>query len=194
MLYNCGVASCCSSCLSYKISNGFECGWCDRPAGACTYIIGECEVAPIADGSGCPPPIIDDFFPKSGPVEGGTIITITGRDLGVTYDDFTSNNIVVGDDPCMPIEDNFVPGKQIRCTTVNGNSLGINLINITLPSGAAVSNDGFRIVIPEINRVDPILGPAAGGTQLTVWGSNLNIGNKVNTRLQISNGTNCAIR
>ena len=118
-------------------------------------------------------------------IEGGTTITITGRDLAVTYDNFTSNNVAVGDDPCMPIEDDFIPGKQISCTTIKGGSLGINLINITLPSGASVSNDSFRIVISKISRVDPILGPAAGGTQLTVWGSNLN------TRLQISNRNSC---
>lgn len=94
----------------------------------------------------------------------------------------------------MLIEDNFIPGKQIHCTTTIGSSLGINLINVTLPSGAAVSNDGFRIVIPEISRVDPVLGPAAGGTTLTVWGSSLNVGNKENTMLQIYNGTNCVIR
>ena len=194
VLYNCEVANCCSSCLSYKISSRFECGWCDGSAGrSCSYIE-ECEVAPVINGSGCPSPVITDFNPKSGPIEGGTIITITGRDLGVAYDDFTSNSIVVGDDPCMPIEDNFIPGKQIHCTTTIGSSLGINLINVTLPSGAAVSNDGFRIVIPEISRVDPVLGPAAGGTTLTVWGSNLNVGNKENTMLQIYNGTNCVIR
>ena len=196
ILYNCGVANCCSSCLSYKISNGFECNWCDRPNGttdSCTYI-GTCEAAPITEGSGCPAPVIDDFNPKSGPIEGGTIITITGRDLGVSYNDFTSNSIVVGDDPCMPVEDGFIPGKQIHCTTINGSSLGINLIRVTLPSGLAISNDGFRIASPEIIIVDPVLGPAAGGTKLTVWGSNLNIGNKVNTRLHTANETNCVTR
>ena len=146
------------------------------------------------DGSGCPSPVIADFIPKSGPIEGGTTITITGRDLGVTYDDFTSNNIVVGHVPCVPIKDNFIPGKQIRCITINGSLLGTYLISITLPSGIAVSNNGFRIAIPEISRVNPVLGPAAGGTELTVWGSNLNIGNKVNTRFHISNGTNCVTR
>ena len=194
MLYNCEVANCCSSCLSYKISNGFECGWCDGSAGRGCAFIEECEVAPVTNGADCPSPIITDFNPKSGPIEGGTTITITGRDLGVTYNDFVSNSIVVGDDSCVPIEDNFIPGKHIRCTTIIGSSLGINLINITLPSGVAVSNDGFRIVIPEISRGDPVHGPAAGGTKLTVWGSNLNVGNKENTRLQINNGTNCVIR
>ena len=160
---------------------------------SCTYI-GICEAAPIMEGSGCSAPIIDDFNPKSGPIEGGTTITITGSDLGVIYDDFTSNSIVIGDDPCMPIEDSFIPGRQIHCITTNGSSLGMHLIRVVLLSGIAISIDKFRIAIPEISRVDPILGPAAGGTQLTVWGSNLNIGNKVNTRLHLSNGTNCMIR
>ena len=160
---------------------------------SCTYI-GACEAALIREGSGCPAPVIDDFNPKSGPTEGGTIITITGRDLGVTNNDVTSNSIVVGDDPCMPVEDGFIPGRQIRCTTINGSSLGKNLIRVALPSGLAISSDGFRIATPEIIRVDPILGPAAGGTKLTVWGSNLDIGNKVNTRLHIANGTSCVTR
>ena len=193
ILYNCAeLADGCSSCLG----SGFECGWCDRPSGmtdSCTYTE-ECETTPVNVGSNCPAPMITDFNPKSGPIEGGTTITITGRELGVTFDDFITNSITVGSVSCTAIESGYIPGRQIRCnTTAQGGLLGDLPIVITLPSGTGESSDRFTYATPEIMRVVPIRGPVAGGTRLTVWGSNLNIGNIEDTRITIVDGTECNI-
>ena len=179
--------------------DGFECGWCDRPAAmrdSCTYI-GACEATIITQGFGCPAPVITDFNPKSGPIEGGTIITITGRDLGVTFDDFNASSIRVGTVPCTPIREGYVSGRRIQCCITPQRELSITEtlynIEISLNSGQGESEQQFRLLTPEIFEVDPILGPAAGGTRLTLRGLHLNIGNTNDTRITIVDGIECII-
>lgn len=199
MLYSCAqLANCCSSCLYHVIEDGFDCGWCDRStsnpsiSNSCTYI-GECNSAVlIRSGLDCPAPLITDFNPKTGPTQGGTTITITGQDLGVTYKDFTTNSISIGTDICSPIEDSFIPGKQILCTTLKGLPEAYAIV-VMLPSGATASSAKFMFADPKIFRVEPVVGPWAGGTTLTVWGTNLGIGNRENTTISIANETECII-
>lgn len=195
-LYTCAkLTDGCSSCLGFRVAEGFECGWCDRvtemaESDSCTYS-GECETPLITEGSGCPAPVIADFNPKSGPIEGGTTITITGRDLGVTIDDFNASSITVGTIPCTPIQLGYVSGREIQCqTTERGSSIASGAlgvyIEIALSSGQAVSEQQFRLLTPEITEIDPIQGPVAGGTVLTLRGQNLNIGNIHDTRITVS--------
>lgn len=47
--------------------------------------------------------IIYQIFPVSGPVEGGTIVTIVGRELGMRMEDL-AGAITVAGVPCIPIE------------------------------------------------------------------------------------------
>ena len=196
MLYKCAqLTDGCSSCTGFRVANGFECVWCDRPndvRDSCSYT-GDCDT--VIPSSMCPAPILTDFSPKSGPIEGGTTITITGRELGVTFDDFINNSITVGGFPCIPSnhESDYIPGRQIRCNTTHGASLGAKTIQISLPHGSGTSNTHFTYAAPEIMRVVPIWGPVAGGTRLTVWGSNLNIGNIEDTMISIVTGTKCTI-
>ena len=150
----------------------------------------------VTMGNECPAPSITDFNPKSGPIEGGTTITITGRELGVTFDDFSAmDSITVGGAPCTPIDrESYVPGRQINCITTSGGSTGSKVIQITLPSGTTDSRTlVFEVVTPRIERVSPILGPVAGGTKVTVFGSNLNIGNIEDTRITVVGGSVCEV-
>jgi hypothetical protein len=50
------------------------------------------------------------FEPKSGPIEGGTNLTIKGTDLGKTFDDINGTNasIIVAGRPCIPYEEFYV--------------------------------------------------------------------------------------
>ena len=191
-LYSCTkLTDGCSSCLSFRVVEGFECGWCNRAsemADSCMYKQ-ECEATLVTEGSGCPPPIIVDFNPKSGPIEGGTTITITGRDLGITFDDFNASNIRVGTFPCTPIQEGYASGREIQCRTTDRKlsigALSVS-IEISLSTGQVMSEQQFRFLTPEITEVYPILGPVAGGTQLTLKGQNLNIGNTDDTRITIN--------
>ena len=203
LLYSCpDLRDGCSSCLGVSMTSGFECGWCDRPSGmtdTCSFTE-DCPAMPAQTlatvGSQCPTPRIADFNPKSGPPEGGTTITITGTDLGVSFNDFTGNSIQVGGVTCTPTNpDNYNPGQRISCTTTSsGGSTGSRIISITLLNGAGTSDVQFNVVSPQIMRVFPSRGPHAGGTQLTVYGSNLNIGNIVETRIILVGGTECTVK
>jgi plexin A len=202
ILYNCAeLADSCSSCLGSE----FECRWCgtpNQPTGSCAYSGpgGVCNAAaiPITTGSDCAVPNISDFSPKYGPPEGGTTITITGTDLGISFNDFNApgSSIRVGGVACTPTDpDGYVPGRRISCiTTSSGGSTGPRTILITLPNGAGASNTQFNIVSPEITGVFPSRGPQAGGTKLTVYGTNLDIGNTENTRITLVGGTECTVK
>ena len=200
ILYNCAeLADSCSSCLGSK----FECRWCGTPnqaGGSCAYSGpgGMCGATFIAEGSDCANPSISGFNPKSGPPDGGTTIIITGTDLGVVFSDFTSpgNSIRVGGVTCTPTNpDNYIPGRRISCiTTSSGGSTGPKIIQITLPNGAGRSITQFNIVSPQITSVFPPRGPQAGGTQLTVYGTDLNVGNIEETRITLVGGTECTFK
>ena len=196
ILYNCAeLADSCSSCLGSE----FECRWCGTPnqaGGSCAYSGpgGMCDAMLITEGSNCANPSISDFSPKSGPPEGGTTVTIIGTDLGVAFTDFTGNSIQVGGVTCTPINDNYIPGRRIDCTTTSsGGPTGLKTILITLPNGAGTSDAQFNVVSPQITRVFPPRGPQAGGTQLTVYGSDLNIGNTEDTHIFVVDGMKCTV-
>ena len=122
-----------------------------------------------------------------------------GRELGVTFDDFTTNSIMIVVEgqtgvPCTPTDrESYVPGREIRCITTAGGTIGSNAIRISLPSRSGQSTNQFRVVSPQITRVVPSRGPQAGGTRLTVYGSNLNIGNVEDTTITVTSGTECTV-
>ena len=193
VLFNCAdLASGCSSCLG----SAFDCQWCDRPNGmtdSCTYT-GSCDATTVMMGSSCPHPRIIDFNPKSGPVEGGTTITITGTDLGVTFDDFATDSIMIGRVSCTPTDrERYIPGEQIRCITTQEETTGSKTVLLSVLSRPGTTNTQFVFANPQIRQVTPTRGPMAGGTRLTVWGSNLSVGNVENTTITLAGGTQCVI-
>ena len=138
-------------------------------------------------------PTITDFFPKIGPPEGGTTIVITGTDLGVSFSDFAEDSIQVGGVNCTPADfDGYMPGQRISCTTTNS---GVSTaVMIMLSNGPARSVETFIRVSSEVTGVFPPHGPQAGGTNLTVYGTNLNIGNTENTRIRLVGETECIVK
>ena len=189
-LFNCAeLADGCSSCLSSL----FDCGWCDRAAGmtdSCTFS-GQCDATPVSMATGCPDPMVTDFNPMSGPSQGGTTIIITGRELGVN---FTDASITVGGVTCTTTNpDSYIPGRQISCITGQIGSAGSRTLLVTTLAGSGTLDTQFQYVDPQVSGVVPGLGPLAGGTRLTVSGSDLNVGNTENTRVTLVDGTVCEV-
>jgi hypothetical protein len=139
--------------------------------------------------------VIIDFNPKIGPLEGGTTITITGRELGVSIDDFGPDSITVGNVLCTLVNTSYIPGRQVLCTTGKlMASKSTNSILIRLRTGHfTTSHDLFKVATPGVYEVTPSVGPAAGGTWVTVWGTNLNIGNIEDTKIITSDGIRCIV-
>ena len=51
------------------------------------------------------------FYPTSGPVDGGTSVTIEGINLGKVFDDI-KDGVVVAGVPCNAIKESYVAAKR----------------------------------------------------------------------------------
>ena len=176
------MATDCSACINTRIGTGFQCGWCDTSTATCSASK-ECAggTSFINTGTDCPAPSIIMIQPQTGPTQGGTIITITGRNLGVSFSDFTANSITLtsgsNSEQCTPISEGYMPGIEVRCR-MNVVPVGSYTLAIDTPSGMGTYNDGrFVVSLPTITNASPLQGPIAGGTRVTITGTNLNIGN-----------------
>ena len=104
-MYDCNlIAGDCSSCVGSRATSGILCGWCDSSQPTCSIDDDtECmrSLPFYTTGPQCPKHRISSFSPSSGPPSGGTIITIRGRDLGVTFYDFSAPlRLSLPDKPC----------------------------------------------------------------------------------------------
>ena len=180
------MASDCSACINARIGSNFQCGWCYSAVDSCR-VTEECPLSRLftVNSTQCPAPTITNFSPQSGPPGGGTTITITGSNLGVTFSDFTANSITLRRAPntmfpCTPISEGYVPGATVRCAT-NPLPAGSYTLVIDLPRspgpGQGSLPTNFGILTPTVSGASPLFGPTAGGTILTINGTNLNIGN-----------------
>ena len=167
VLYQCSViAMGCSSCLAQTIGTDFQCGWCDY---SFVDVSATCSANFVTTFNKCPAPMITGISPDSGPTEGGTTVTITGTDLGTSFDDIVS--ITVGSLTCTPIEDSYLVGRSITCDISNDSQtqlLGIAIVEVTVSRIGGANQDAttqFRFGQPRVYSVSPSYGPAAGGLQ-----------------------------
>jgi hypothetical protein len=115
-----------------------------------------------------PTPTITGLSPSSGPLAGGTEVTLIGENLtgatGVTVGGTSATSItVVGD-------------TQITFTTPsapNGEPGAVDVV-VTTPYGKATSAGGFTYIgPPTITKLDPNSGSANGGMSVYLEGTNL---------------------
>eukprot|EP00731_Ephydatia_muelleri_P021675 Em0014g266a len=189
-LYSCSSFSVtsCTSCLAVNIGTGYGCGWC----GGTSRCV-EPETCPSITNQllNCPSPVLRSVTPSSGPFGGGTRLTITGTDLGVTVGDIS--NVTVGGVNCSVQPDGFKPGAQFVCVTGNypyGGMPQTVPISVTMRSGS-VATAQYTYVRPSISSVFPKSGPMAGGTNVTIEGMSLNVGTGV--KRVLLNGAMCVI-
>ena len=195
-LYNCSAFSApvCTSCLAVNIGTGYDCGWCN---GISRCVAPEtCSSTFAIQPNQCPSPVLGYVSPSSGPFGGGTILTITGTNLGVTVGDIVS--VTVGGVSCMVQSDGYIPGTQVVCVTGAYTSGGMQqnvtfsvLINRSGTIATAQSNLQYTYVRPSISSVFPKSGPMSGGTNVVIGGMFLNVGNGVKGVLL--NGAMCVI-
>ncbi|XP_048738667.2 plexin A3-like isoform X3 [Ostrea edulis] len=178
IMYKCqNMADTCGECLTQP--EEYTCGWCKKTS-QCS-LQSSC-VSPtsswLPNTSNCPDPTITRIYPLTGPKEGGTLLTIEGRDLGKSYEDIVSNVDIAGV-LCSPIRKEYVESKKIVCTTgqFHGNEERSDRVRVTVAlSLTAVSDQVFTYVDPEINDITPTQGPKSGGTRVTIFGKNLDAG------------------
>ena len=191
-LYDCSAFSApvCTSCLAVNIGTGYDCGWCN---GISRCVAPEtCSSTFANTPNQCPSPVLSYVSPSSGPFEGGTRLTITGTNLGVTVGDIVS--VTVGGVSCMVQSDGYIPGTQVVCVTGAYTSGGMQNVIITINrSGtmATAQSNLYTYVRPSISSVFPKSGPMSGGTNVVIGGMFLNVGNGVKGVLL--NGAVCVI-
>jgi len=127
-------------------------------------------VAGIAAGFTCslafgePFPGVSGVSPESGVTGGGTSVTITGINLGeATAVKFGPNNAT-----------SFTVNSPTSITAVSPAGTGTVDVTVTTPAGTSAPNPADRFTYgPTVTSVSPNFGPAAGGTTVTITGTNL---------------------
>jgi hypothetical protein len=113
-----------------------------------------------------PVPRLSGISPSSGPMTGGTLVTITGSGFsGAGY-------VYIGEYGLIPT---ITDDNHLTVTTMHSPP-GTVPVRITRGHGTGVSQDPstmylFEFPVPELTRIEPSSGSSAGGTVVTVTGS-----------------------
>ncbi|KAM4022715.1 plexin-D1 [Anomaloglossus baeobatrachus] len=170
-VYNCGSETTdCSRCLG-RTDLGHLCTWSESSA-TCRL---NSELLPIQ--STCPSPEIRKIEPVSGPLLGGTMLTIQGRNLGSRFSDI-ADKVKIGDVPCFPVMERYLVSEQIVCVTGEAPAELSNWVSVDI-NGRGRSKEKYSFMLPEVFDLSPNLGPRAGGTKITISGKHLDIGGAV---------------
>uniref|UniRef100_A0A8C6TQU8 Plexin D1 n=1 Tax=Neogobius melanostomus TaxID=47308 RepID=A0A8C6TQU8_9GOBI len=177
-VYNCAVGSSdCSKCWGRE-DQGHICGWCDnscKPRDDCQ---------PITDQ--CPTPEIYKISPLKGPVEGGTLLTVQGKNLGRRAQ---AVGVTVGDVPCFIVPVLYTVSEQLVCETGASHGEMTDHVQVAVDqSGVGTSKETFSYLLQSMY---PVKGSRAGGTRVTIRGENLDIGSDV--RVMVNNTGECNI-
>ncbi len=134
-------------------------------------------------------PTVSGVSPGNGPIAGGTSVTVTGTNLGgataVEFGSGLGTNVVVGN------------GGTSLTVTSSAEATGIVDITVTGPGGTSTPSvaDQFTYFgVPTVSGVSPGNGPIAGGTSVTVTGTNLGgataveFGSGLGTNVVVGNG------
>ncbi|XP_035826878.1 plexin-A2 [Aplysia californica] len=183
VIYKCSaMAQTCGDCIT--LMSKFQCGWChDNRCTTSSF----CPVAYqnefLEQGSICRNPRILSFTPKSGPVQGGTLVTIRGQNLGSKKDEVKVQIDMV---KCEIVK--FQAPNMTVCRTEEATARPNfeNHVMIVVGKDYSVMNrshDKFAFVEPRITGISPDVGPYAGGTSVTVLGEHMDAGSNVSVMI-----------
>ena len=109
------------------------------------------------------PPTLTSLNPTTGPTAGGTTVTIDGTNLG------GASSVTFGG-TAATITANT--SSQITVTTPAGAAGAVNVV-VTTVGGSATLPSGYTYgAAPTITSLSPTSGPTAGGTKVTIDGTN----------------------
>jgi len=176
-VYKCSsMADNCGGCLT--LENKHNCGWCTSGANEFCSIQNQCTNVWLDHSQDCPDPSISDFWPQTGPTQGGTRLTIEGVNLGKTFDDI-KDGVKVAGIKCEPDPAEYRPARRIVCETGKSTVAVDGAILISVRNRFSdASNMHFSYVVPEITDFYPKIGPMSGGTRVTIKGEHLNAGTR----------------
>lgn len=181
----CRVLPNCYRCVTYKF---LQCGFCDDNG---CFAPQKCPCN-ICTNSSCSP-MIYNVFPRTGPRQGGTKITICGQGLGHVIPGLLSTRKVLFGDllGCsVTDEENF---NNLTCLTQNLERqdsptkfpMSVHIYSPSSPDQAWHDRFGinktidvgfFTYLEPAVFDFFPRKGPKRGGTTVTILGKNLHVG------------------
>ncbi|XP_075218769.1 plexin B isoform X1 [Lycorma delicatula] len=177
VLYKCDILGShrehpdCSLCVTRHAK--YQCSWC---ANTCSFS-GSCQHFQVNE---CPKPRIDMIKPLSGPIEGGTLVTIEGSNLGLKEED-VKGKIHIGETPCTLVK--YEVSVRIVCRTGPSSVEKVAAVVIGNQAGYTESSVHFSYKNIQVEGVSPSVGPQSGGTQLAITGQYLNIGSNISAFL-----------
>ena len=169
----------CSLCLASP--QRYTCGWCDDSCVFASKCRGNPTRSDAADA--CPNPQILSVSPMTGPLEGGTRITVEGSNLRLANPAY---NILVGRGRCRRTEEGDAGLQCITPASSVARNVSVSLAPTPMRSSASKSKSlgaasavVFQYKDFAVTGADPARGPRTGGGLLTVYGDNLDIGSAV---------------
>uniref|UniRef100_A0A8C9R8V0 Plexin B2 n=1 Tax=Scleropages formosus TaxID=113540 RepID=A0A8C9R8V0_SCLFO len=184
-LYNCAMGrEDCSLCKSADPI--YKCMWCDETK-SCEYQ----KRCRSAEESDCPNPEITDIIPRYGPLKGGISVTIKGSNLGIVKEDIES--ITVAGQPCMHQEEKYSVSTSVVCEISGVEQKHSGVVEVKVKGGkSGTSSVVFTYRDPRPERVQPNRGPQAGGTLITITGTDLETGSKDDLNITVG-GVVCIV-
>uniref|UniRef100_A0A9J8DMR0 Plexin D1 n=1 Tax=Cyprinus carpio carpio TaxID=630221 RepID=A0A9J8DMR0_CYPCA len=180
-VYSCSAGdSDCSQCWGRQ-AQGHMCVWCEN----------SCQQQEQCHSitTRCPDPHIQKVEPLSGPLAGGTLLTVQGRNLGHSA---AHLNVYIGSVPCSILPQYYTVSVRLVCETGASWEQMSDRVTVSVAGKAVgVSKDFFSFVEPRLLEFRPQQGPLAGGTRLTIQGKSLDAGSTVNVK--INQTQNCTV-
>jgi hypothetical protein len=118
-------------------------------------------------------PVVSTISPSAGALAGGTTVTITGSDF------ISGASVDIGGSACTSV--NVSNANVLNCTT-SAHTAGTAAVTVTNPDGQYTSlSSAFTYQAgPTITSISKSAGPLAGGTSITLTGTNFFTGATVN--------------
>ncbi|NXJ68739.1 PLXD1 protein, partial [Rostratula benghalensis] len=177
-VYNCATGSTdCSQCLGRE-DLGHRCLWSEGSSSCRLHS----EPPQLSDL--CPPPEIRKIEPLRGPLEGGTLLTIRGRNLGRRFSDILGA-VRIGSVQCAPLHHRYVVSEAIVCQTGEAQEAFSDVVTVNV-SREGKSRERYSYVLPVVQSITPLNGPKAGGTRVTIRGSKLDVGSELRVLVNTS--------
>ncbi|XP_052902488.1 plexin-B [Anopheles moucheti] len=164
----------CSLCVTRDPK--YQCTWCGQQCSyneSCLDGGGSMMMRGRGEDGGCPRPRIDLIKPLSGPIEGGTLVTIEGSNLGIREED-VRGRIHIGEVPCEL--ERYEISVRIECRTGAVRSEMSAPVKVGNEAGYTMSSVEFRYRDVQLEGLSPTMGPQSGGTKLSIIGKHLNVG------------------
>ncbi|XP_066523057.1 plexin-B2b isoform X2 [Hoplias malabaricus] len=179
-LYNCSLGrEDCSLCKN--ADQKYHCVWCTRTR-SCVFE----KLCPTDEAKDCPDPGISDITPRYGPLKGGISVTIKGSNLGIQKEDI--KRITVAGVPCVQQEEKYSVSTSVVCEIgeVESYSPSEGGVEVEVKGGKRGTSSTFFIFRdPKPEAVQPSQGPKAGGTVITISGTNLDTASKEDIHITV---------